>query len=190
MTQHRGTQFPPRAELPAGVLIPRVPALGTSWYERGFSYWARRTGAVLLLCVAVAIYAAIIAGVMRAAGPPGSAGFFGVLIAELVFSAVTGVFAFRHLWRLGLTGRSAERNPHAGSGVSAGLLIFQAGVAGAAILAVSVLLSAGFVLAALVMWLAPVLPAERHARDFVAGQLRQYRADHAHPYRKHGRRTR
>lgn len=190
MTQHRDIQFPPRSELPPGVLIPRVPALGTSWYERGFWYWARRAGTVLLLCVGVAIYAAIIAGVITAAGPPGSAGFLGVLIAESVFSVVTGVFAFRHLWRLGITGRSAEGNPHAGSGAGAGLLIFQAGVVGAAILAVSVLLSAGFVLAVLVMWLVPVLPAEQHARDFVAGQLRQDRAHHAHPYRQRGRRTR
>jgi hypothetical protein len=167
-----------------------VPALGTSWYERGFSYWARRAGAVLLLCVAVAIYAAIIAGVMSAAGPPGSAGFIGVLIGEVVFSAVTGVFAFRHLWRLGITGRSAQGSPRGAAGAGAGLLAFQAGVVGAAILAASVLLSAGFVLAALVMWLAPVLPAERYARDLVARELEQYRSDHAHPYRKRGRRTR
>lgn len=182
--------FPPRAGLPPGILLPRVPALGTSWYERGLSYWARRTGAVLLLCVAVAIYATIIAGVMLAAGPPGSAGFLGVLAGELVFSAVTGVFAFRHLCRLGITGRSAESSPRTGAaGAGAGLLAFGAGPVGAAILAVSVLLSAGFVLAALVMWLLPVLPAERHARDLVASQLRQHRADHAHPYRKRGRRT-
>ncbi len=134
----------------------------------------------------MAVYAAIIAGVMRAAGPPGSAGFLGVLIAELVLSAVTGVFAARHLWRLGITGRSAKGNPHAGSGASAGLLIFQAGVVGAAILTVSALLSAGFVLAALAIWLVPVLPAERHARDLVASQLRQHRAD---SHRKHGRRS-
>lgn len=183
--------LPPRSELPPGILIPRVPALGTSWYERGLSYWARRAGAVLLLCVAVAVYATVISGAVRAAGPPGSAGFLGVLLAEIVFSAVTGVFAFRHLWHLGITGRSAAGNPRAGAGgAGAGLLVFQAGAVGAAILAVSVLLSAGFVLAALVLWLLPVHPAERRARDLVATQLRQYHADHSRPHPKRGRRSR
>lgn len=183
--------FPPRSELPPGILIARIPVLGTSWYERGFSYWARRAGAVLLLCVAVAIYTAVISGAVRAAGPPGSAGFLGVLLAEIVFSAVTGVFAFRHLWRLGITGRSARGNPRGGAaGAGAGLLAFQAGAGGAVILAASVLLSAGFVLAALLLWLVPVPPAERRARDLAERQLRQYHADHSHPHRKHGRRTR
>lgn len=181
--------FPPRAELPPGIWIPRVPALGTSWYERGFPYWARRAGAVLLLCVAVAIYVAVIAGAVRAAGPPGSAGFGAVLLAEIVISAVTGVFAFRHLWRLGITGRSASGSPRGASGAGAGLLLFQAGAAGAAMLAASVLLSAGFVLAALALWLVPVPPAERRARDLVAARLRQYHADRSHPHRKHGRRS-
>jgi hypothetical protein len=167
-----------------------VQALGTSWYERGLYYWARRTGIVLLLCVGVAIYATIIAGVMLAAGPPGSAGFLGVLVGEIVFSAVTGVLAFRHLWRLGISGQSAQGSPHGAAGAGAGLLLFQAGVAGAALLAVSALLSAGFLLAALILWLVPVPPAERRARDLVARQLQVYRADHAHPYRKHGRRKR
>jgi hypothetical protein len=191
MTRHGDARFPPRGELPPDILIPRLAGLGTSWYERRLSYWSRRAGAVLLLVIAVAIYSTIIAGVVSAAGPPGSTGFLAALLAEIVFSIATGVFAFRHLWRLGISGRSTRGNPRTGAaGASAGILAFGAGAVGVAILVVSALLTAGFVLAALAIWLVPVPPAEQHARRFVADQLRQYRTDHSHPYRKHGRRTR
>ncbi|MGH3165727.1 MAG: hypothetical protein ACRDN0_07510 [Trebonia sp.] len=167
------TRFPPRDSLPPGVVITRLPVLGTSWYERRFAYWCRRAAAVALLVIAVAVYAAIIAGAVRAAGPPGSPGFLAVLTAEIVFTIVTGILSFRHLRRLGVTGRALRRNRATGSaGASAGLIAFWAGGASAALLAVGALLTAGLVLAALVMWLAPVPPTERYARQRIEEDLR------------------
>jgi hypothetical protein len=163
---------PRRAELPPGVTVRKLPVVGRTWYERGFGYWARRAGAVLLLCVAVAVYATIIAGVVLAAGRPGSAGFLAVLVAEVAFSLVSGVFAFRHLRGLGRSGRATRGNRSAGAaGAGAGLTAFWLGGVGAFLLVVSVLLSSGFVLAALAIWLTPVPPAERRARELLADQL-------------------
>jgi hypothetical protein len=154
-----GTRFPPRDRLPPGVMITSLPGLGTSWYERRFSYWCRRAGAVALLVIAVVVYVLIIAGIVRAAGPPGSPGFLALLTAEIVFTIVTGIWSFRHLWRLGITGRALRRNRAAGS-------------AGAALLAVGTLLTAGVVLAALIMWLTPIPSAERYARQRMEEDLR------------------
>jgi len=181
-----GVSFPRRSELPPGVTVRKLPVVGRSWYERGFVYWSRRAGAVLLLCVAVAVYATIIAGVVLAAGHPGSAGFLAVLAAEIAFSLVSGVFAFRHLWWLGRGGRATRGHRPAGAaGAGAGLTAFWLGGLGAFLLVVSVLLSSGFVLAALAIWLTPVPPAERRARELLADELR-YDRHLRHPPGQHG----
>jgi hypothetical protein len=187
--------FPPRAGLPPGVTIARLPGLGTSWYERGIWYWARRAGNVLLLCVAVATYAAIIAGVVLAAGRPGSPGFLAVLIAEIVFSLATSVFSFRHLWRIGISRPARRANRRLTSaGVSTALSAFWLGGIGALILVVSVVLTSGFALAALAIWLLPAPPAERRARRQLAEELKfhrlaadlQHQYHQARPHRKRG----
>jgi hypothetical protein len=166
------------------MTVPRLPGVGTTWYERGFAYWCRRVGAALLLCIAVAVYVAIIAGVVTAAGRPGSPGFLAVLIGETVFSLVTGVLSFRHLWRLGITGRSVRRDRGAaGAAAGAGLSAFWLGGAGAALLVVAALISAGFALGALAIWLTPVPPAERRARQLLADEISSHRY-HGHPHTK------
>ena len=182
MTSYHEAAFPPRAVLPPGVTIARLPGLGTSWYERGILYWARRAGNVLLLCIAVATYAAIIAGVVLAVGRPGSPGFLAVLIAEIVFSLATGVFSFRNLWRAGIS-RPANRG-FTSAGVSTALGAFWLGGVGALILVVSVVLTSGFALAALAIWLLPVPPTEQRARRQLADELKFHRlaADLQHPY--------
>lgn len=170
---HGGTRLPARTGLPPGVTITRLPVLGTSWYERRFSYWCRRAGAVALLAIAVVIYVLIITGIIMAVGQPGSPGFLAVATAEIVFTIATGIWSFRHLWRLGVTGRALRRNRAAGSaGASAGLMAFWAGGVGVALLLAGALLTAGFVLATLVMWLSPVLPTERYARQLLDDDLR------------------
>lgn len=56
------------------VPVPSLPGLGTSWYERGAHYWARRawTGVLLLLVLAFVCYLAIrlYLGVPRSDLPP------------------------------------------------------------------------------------------------------------------------
>jgi hypothetical protein len=175
-TIRRGiVRFPPRRELPPGVTITKLPFLGKTWYERGFWYWCRRVGGVILFIITLAIYVGIIVGVMNAAGPPGSPGYLAVMIGEIAFSLVTSVFAFRHLRRVGNSAKAVYGNRRpAQAGAGAAFLTFKAGVAGAALMAVAVLLSAGFALAVLAIWFTPVLPTEQFARQELADELQMH----------------
>jgi hypothetical protein len=59
------------------------------------------------------------------------------------------------------------------AGAGLGILVYSAGGAvGAFLIAVSALLSAGFMLAVLILWLLPMLPTERQARQQLAETLR------------------
>jgi hypothetical protein len=191
MTRHGLARFPPRRELPADVTIAKLPLLGRTWYERGFWYWCRRSGGVIVFAVAAAVYAGIIFGVMSAAGPAGSAGYLAVLIAEVVLSLVTAVPAFRHMQRQadGPAPSAARQRSVRAGGVSASL-VFRSGVVGGALLAVSVLLTAGFVLAGLVMSFAPVLPVEQHARQVLADRLNLARLRESNTHHSARRRRR
>jgi hypothetical protein len=177
-------RFPPRAELPPGVVIPALPALGTTWYERGISYWARRAGGLLLLIVCAACYVAIISGVVQAAGPAGSPGYLAVLTAEAVFTVVSGMLLIRHYWRAGVSGQLTRGKTSGGRGTAGGLglLATSAGPVGAFLIVASALLSAGFVLASLALSLLPVPPAEQSARRQLAEALQQNQKGHSeHP---------
>lgn len=188
-----GFQFPPRKALPDGIRIRRVRLLGTSWYERGFLYWARRVGIAAMLALIVVVYVAMIEGVLQAVSRPGTSTYWALVAVEIVFTVVSGIFMFRHLWRNGVTGRSAgEGPPRAGrAGAGLGALAFSVGGAFAGLIALCSVISAGVVLAAFAMWLAPVPPTEQYARRMLAEKL-QSRHDHQqflHQY-SHGRRRR
>jgi hypothetical protein len=186
MSGYDGVTFPSPDRLPAGVAIARLPVVGRTWYKRGFAYWCRRAGCVLLLSGAVTFYVTLIADVMLLAGHPGSPGFLAVLIGESVFSLVTGVLFFRHLWRLGISGRATGSTARSGAvGSGTGLALSQLGVLGGFFLGFSMLLSAGFLLGTLAIWLVPVPPAERHARKFLAYELENEQS-HRHSAGKRG----
>jgi hypothetical protein len=181
-------RFPPRSELPPGLKIPRLPALGTTWYERGIAYWSRRIGGLIVLIATAAIYLAIISGLVQAAGPPGSPGFLAVLTTEAVFTAVTGVLVFRYAWRAGISGQIANARAGRNRGAAAasvGLLAASAGTVGAFFIVIGALLSAGAILAVIAGWLLPVLPAEQYARRQLAETLELHgQAHQAHPVAK------
>lgn len=184
MTRYQVVRFPPRAQLPPGVTITKLPMVGRTWYKRGVAYWARRVGCVLVLLVGLAVGVTFIGAGMLAAGPPGSPGFLAVLVAESVFSPVSGVLFFRHLWRLGISGNSTGSNARGGAvGASTTLALTHFGAIGALLVVCSGLLSVGFLLGTLAIWLVPVPPAERHAGYFLAAEL-QLQRHHRHPYRK------
>ncbi|PAZ14884.1 hypothetical protein CLM62_16840 [Streptomyces sp. SA15] len=68
----RASSDVPASEAP--VQIPKLPGLGTSWYERGARYWARRvrTAILVLLLLAFFCYIALrlYVGVPRSDLPP------------------------------------------------------------------------------------------------------------------------
>jgi len=186
MSKYQVVRFPPRAQLPPGVIITKLPMIGRTWYKRGVAYWARRVGCVFILLVGLAVGATFIGAAMLAAGPPGSPGFLAVLAAECVFSPVTGVLFFRHLWGLGISGNSTGSNARGGAaGASTALALSHFGPLGALLVVCSGLVSAGFLLGTLAIWLVPVPPAERHAREFLALEL-QLQRHHRHPSHKRG----
>jgi hypothetical protein len=91
-------RFPPRDQLPPGVTVEFLRGLGTTWYERGFSYWARRIGVMIGLAAIVALWTVIVGAIIHHAGPAGSPAFIAILTAEIVVSLVTGVWEFRRNW--------------------------------------------------------------------------------------------
>jgi hypothetical protein len=174
-------RFPPRAELPPGLKIPKLPALGTTWYERGFAYWARRVGGLIVMAATGATYLAIISGLVQAAGPSGSPGFLAVLTTETVFTVVTGVLMFRHFWRAGVSGQITNARTGRNRGPAAaslGLLAASAGTVGAFFIVIGAVLTAGFALALIALALVPVLPVEQYARRQLAEQLLQRQHGH------------
>jgi hypothetical protein len=182
----RGFRFPPRASLPRDVTIPRLPLLGRSWYKRGFLYWARRTGISAVLVLVLVAYLAMIEAVLQAISKPGTGPYWVLVAAEVVFTLVSGVLMFRHLWRLGVSGRSvrggSSRYGRAGAGT--GALAFSAGGVLAGLLVLCSVITAGVVLAAFVMWLVPVPPTEQYARRILSEEL-QLRHNHPHTPRHH-----
>lgn len=48
-------RLPPRSSLPRDVVIPALPGLGVSWYDRGARYWMHRAALALGMAVAVAV---------------------------------------------------------------------------------------------------------------------------------------
>ena len=192
LAMRRGpARFPPRNELPPGVTIAKVPFLGRAWYERGFLYWCRRVAGVIVCVMLVTVYLGIIAGVVSAAGPAGSPGFLAVVIGESVFTLVTAVFTFRYLRRQASTAAApAGRQPSVSAGWSA-FFVFKWGVVGGALLAIAALLTAGFAVALLAIWLPPELPAEQVARRTLDQRLNlaRLRASNTHhPARRRRRR--
>jgi hypothetical protein len=180
MTSYDGIKFPPRAELPPGITIVKLPGVGRTWYARGFAYWSRRIGGIFLLAGAATMYILILGGAVLAVARPWSPGFLAAVSAEIVFSLISGVFAFRHLWQAAISKPAVPANPRITiPGVGAVYAGFLVGGLGALLLGVAMLLTAGFVLAALAIWLVPVPPAERRARRLLAEELAYYQ-HHGH----------
>jgi hypothetical protein len=193
-TTRRGiVRFPPRAELPHDVTVPRLPLLGTSWYERGLLYWIRRIGICAVLALGLVAYLAMVEGAMQAIAKPGTTGYYALAAGEVVFALVSGILMFRHLWRLGTTGRSlrggSARYGRAGAGM--GALAFSVGGILAGLLVLASLATSGIALAAFAISLAPVQPTEQYARRVLAEKLQLHRGRqqlvHQHSDRHHKR---
>lgn len=165
MTSAR-VRFPPRDQLPPGVVIPKLPAIGTTWYERGPSYWVRRAAMTIFLAAMLAAWTAMIGAFIRASGPAGSPAFIGVLVAEIVFSLGTGSWLFYRMWK-----QPSQRWMPSVRAVS-----ITARVGSVIIIAlwgIAVLLSYGLILAVFLRSFTPVLPPERAARTRLADELQR-----------------
>lgn len=166
MTIQDELRLPPRDGLPSGVTIPHLPVLGTTWYERGASYWLRRAGLSLMFAVVLVAWTFLIGAFVKASGPVGSPAFTGVLVAEIVFSLGSGSWVF---WRM--------RNRSSGGWMPSVRTVTIATRVGSVIIillwGVIALLSYGLFLALFLRSLVPVLPTERVARSLLADELQK-----------------
>jgi hypothetical protein len=172
----RDGRFPPRSALPRGVTVQSVPWLGTTWYERGGAYWARRLGLTVFVLAILALYTTIV--VLFLAGVYGSSGrhawFYGLLGFEIVFSVLTGgYFLYRMISRPAFTtaaGLAAARRRPAGA-AGLGILARSGFVLGQLAIVLIAALTYGLWAAALARSLSPSLPAEAEARRRLAKTL-------------------
>ena len=159
-------QFPPRDQLPPDVAIPRLPVVGTTWYERGPSYWVRRAGATLFTAVMLAAWTAMVSAFVRASGPAWSPAFTGVLIAEIVFSLGTGAWLFHRMGQ-------PESQRWMPSVRAVGIAARAGSIVLIVLWGIAVLLSYGLVLALFLRSFTPVPQPERKARRLLADKLQR-----------------
>lgn len=125
-----------------------------------------------MMVLVLVAYLAMIEGALQAISKPGTGVYWALVTVEIVFTLVSGVLMFRHLWRNGVSGRSVRGGSRYGrAGAGAGALAFSAGGVLAGLLVLCSVITAGIVLAAFVIWLVPVPPAEQYARRVLAEQL-------------------
>lgn len=171
-------RLPPRAKLPAGVLIERIPVVGTTWYERGAAYWLRRTGMLALLVFGLWLMTLLLTGLFRAIRGTSVTGFWIALVTEIAYSAATFgylIFKFRQARQHPLEVRPAEPGKlrRAGSsGGAIGLLARTGSLAAGVFLVLGAVLSYGMLLAVIATYCLPYLTQERAARCRLAAVLK------------------
>jgi hypothetical protein len=147
------------------VVVPVLPGLGLTWYDRrGAGYWARRAAMSLLWVFLTALVTLITVAILIALYHRSTAGFTVVLGLEIAYSLAILVFfavATARTWSDPQPATIRPRN-----------------VPGQVFFAVS-FLAVGLYLALLLTSLLPETPIERHARLGVAAELR--RRGHAVP---------
>jgi hypothetical protein len=197
-------RWPPRSELPRGIIVTRLPFLGTTWYDRGVRYWLRRAVLTAVMATGVAVATAILSGVLHAARQSSQTAFWVVVAVEAVISVISLGVIFARSRRMGTArGTAALRKTLApsrrtrGLGAGAGLLVRTGSLLAQAFVVVSALAFYGTYIALLLLSLLPRLDIERQARYELAQQLRWYpvgqggrqpdreRPQRRHPGRKH-----
>jgi hypothetical protein len=170
-------RFPPRDQLPPGVTIEKLPVLGTTWYDRGPGYWARRLGLFLVMVMVVALASLLIGALLADIKGKSQAGFTGVLIAEIVWSLVIVAFLLVRTvrrWNSVEPARplSPGRKRAAAMGARLGFLARAGMVIGMAVLVITSMVFFGLYLTVLIFALLPEWLPEHKARLRLAQQLR------------------
>jgi hypothetical protein len=173
-------QLPPRRSLPRDVVIPALPGLGVSWYDRGPRYWLRRAAMALLMAVVVAVIAVFDVALFGHIRQSSRIGFYVLLGGDVAVSLALVVWmAVRTVQRWDVAALPTRTSVpafrfgkgRAGAAVSGLAQIFYPVV----LLVVAVLLAIfpGLMIYVFLTMLMPQQPAERQARLWVAGELRR-----------------
>ena len=174
-------QFPPRAELPPGVPVEKLPVLGTTWYERGPAYWVRRSWLFLIFALVVTLTSLLVGGFLAGIKESSPAGFVVALIVEIAWSLVIIVFGLvrtRQRWNDPEPARPLTRGQRraASLGGAIGTLARAGLVLGQAVLVLGSLLFFGLYVMLLIYALLPEYPPEHKARLRLASRLGARRA--------------
>ena len=156
-----GQPLPPRRALPPDVVVPALPGLGVTWYDRSGSYWARRAAmSVFWLLITAAVTLAVVA-ILIAAFHRSRPAFFVVLILEAAWTAGMLAFFARRTARV-RRGQPGAPGPAGGRGPLRAATQLLLGLS---------FLSPGLYLGLLGTSLRGESPAEQQARRQVAEQL-------------------
>jgi hypothetical protein len=172
--------LPPLRTLPRDVVIPSLPGLGITWYDRGGRYWARRVGLSLMWVLVLAIIAAMDTGLFSSMRSSSATGFDVFIVIDAVLSAgLIAWFAVRtaQRWNVAkLPGRAAQPRIYFGRGPVRQLLASLAQLGYlllVLVIAIALLFFPGLFLAMFGCSLLPETLTERQARLWLAGQLRE-----------------
>jgi hypothetical protein len=172
--------LPPRHTLPRDVIIPALPGLGLTWYDRGPGYWARRAGLTLMWLFVLTITGAFDSGLFSAIRQSSQTGFDVFIVIDALLSAgLVAWVAVRTVQRwnvAGLPARPARPVFRFGRG-PAGQLLSSLAQFGYMLLvlvcAAAFLVFPGMFIALFLSSLLPETPTERHTRLWMAERLRE-----------------
>jgi hypothetical protein len=172
--------LPPRHTLPRDVIVPALPGLGLTWYDRGPEYWPRRLVLSLMWLVILAIIGAFDSGLFSAMRQSSRTGFDVFITIDALLSAgVVAWIAVRTVQRWNVAKpptRPARPVFRFGPGL-AGQLLSSLAQLGFLLLvfagAVAFLICPGLFIAMFALSLLPETPTERQTRLWVAEQLNE-----------------
>jgi len=175
----KAASLPPSGSLPRDVQIPVLPGVGTTWYDRGGSYWARRLLVTLLWAVGLLLIGLIDVGFFSSVHHSSRTGFAVLLAIEVATTVAAIVYvAVRtaQRWNVPSLPRRAGTVLRAGKGPSGAVLsgFLQLGyVVAVLVCAVLFLFFPGLIVAFFLMSLLPEPLSERQARLWMAEQLHE-----------------
>ncbi len=151
--------------------------LGTTWYDRGLSYWLRRVGLIVMMALVIALVTALLVGLFSAIRQTSLTGFYIALIIEVTYSLAIIVFVAVWLARRWNNMGEVQKRPvsirAAGSaGVVVGTLAQSGFLIGQLFLVVGSLLFFGLYVAVFLAMFMPEIFWERPARCRLAKRLR------------------
>jgi hypothetical protein len=166
------------AVLPRDVIIPAVPGLGLTWYNRGPQYWARRFALSLMWAFALAIIAGIDTGLFAAMLQSSRTGFtIFIVIDALVSAGLAAWVAVRTAQRWNVArkpGRALPPNLRFGRGLAGELLSTLAQLGYLLLVlaaAAALLIFPGLFIALFLSSLMPQTLTERQARLWLAERI-------------------
>jgi hypothetical protein len=174
--------WPPREELPRGIVLPNFSSYGTTWYERGLPYWWRRLGLTLTAAFILALYAGTLGLFLDVVYEDSPRAFYILLALEIPLSLLSGGWvlyqAIKHPAPLSeILGRRAPSRAAGSFGAGLGLLVRAGSALAGLFIVLLAAVSFGLVLVLFAGTFIPVPRPERMAREYVAEQLRTYGYD-------------